>query len=130
MAKAKSILIQNGQVIDPANGYDNIADLLIINGRIEAVGTNLAAPDGSTIINAKNLIVSPGLVDPHCHLRQPGFEYKVTIYSGSRAAAAGGFTTTSKICTWVDFTTILHAISTVHEIIIESICINQSIFIF
>ena len=93
MAKAKSILIQNGQVIDPANGYDNIADLLIINGRIEAVGTNLAAPDGSTIINAKNLIVSPGLVDPHCHLRQPGFEYKETIYSGSRAAAAGGFTT-------------------------------------
>lgn len=114
MAKAKSILIQNGQVIDPANGYDNIADLLIINGRIEAVGTNLAAPDGSTIINAKNLIVSPGLVDPHCHLRQPGFEYKETIYSGSRAAAAGGFTT---VCSMANTKPVVDSLETLQTIL-------------
>ncbi len=93
MAKAKSILIQNGRIIDPAHGHDDISDLLVINGRIEAIGHNLAAPNGSTIIDANKLIVCPGLVDPHCHLRQPGFEYKETILSGSRAAAAGGFTT-------------------------------------
>ena len=89
----KDLLIRQGRVIDPATNHDAIADVLIIAGRIEAVGANLGTPEGIEIIDARELVVAPGLVDPHCHLRQPGFEYKETIMSGSIAAAAGGYTT-------------------------------------
>jgi dihydroorotase len=89
----KDTLIQQGRVIDPATNHDAIADLLIQDGRIRAIGANLGAPEGIEIIDARGLVVAPGLVDPHCHLRQPGFEYKETIKSGSIAAAAGGYTT-------------------------------------
>ncbi|GAB4318426.1 MAG: dihydroorotase [Candidatus Sumerlaeia bacterium] len=86
------ILIRGGRVIDPANGRDGVFDVLIQEGRIAAVRPGIHVnPD--KVIEAAGLLVTPGLIDLHVHLRQPGFEAKETIKSGSRAAAAGGFTT-------------------------------------
>lgn len=87
-----SILIKDGRVIDPGR-FDGIADVLIDNGRIAAVGTNLSVPVGSRTIQASGKLVLPGFIDLHVHFREPGFEYKETIQSGSAAAVAGGFTT-------------------------------------
>ncbi len=85
------LLIQNGRVIDPAAGFDAIADVSIEDGRILQVGARLDAA-GAEIFDATGLIVAPGFIDMHVHLREPGFEHSETIETGSRAAAAGGFT--------------------------------------
>lgn len=86
------VLIKNGRVVDPAGGLDETLDLLVVDGRIKAMGPSLAA-DGGRVIEATRLVIVPGLIDMHVHLRQPGFEEKETIASGGRAAARGGFTT-------------------------------------
>lgn len=91
--KTKPILIQGGRVIDPNSGHDARADVLITNGKISAIGKSLGKPDGGRTIDAKGLIVAPGFIDLHTHLREPGFEEKETIATGTRAAAKGGFTT-------------------------------------
>ena len=85
------LVIRNGRVIDPASQTDCIADVLISDGRIVAVAPNLAAPAGE-VFDATGLVVAPGFIDMHVHLREPGFEHAETIESGARAAAAGGFT--------------------------------------
>src|SRR5580698_10290028 len=85
------LLIRNGRVIDPASATDKPADVLIQDGVIAAVGAGIEAP-GAEILDAAGLIVAPGFIDMHVHLREPGFEHAETIESGSRAAAAGGFT--------------------------------------
>ena len=87
-----SLLIRNGRVVDPAGGTDAVANVLIADGRIQKVGRALKAPAGAEIIDATGKVVCPGFIDIHVHLREPGFEYKETIASGTRAAAAGGFT--------------------------------------
>jgi dihydroorotase len=87
-----SLLIRNGRVVDPAGGTDAVADVLIADGRIQKVGRALKAPAGAELIDATGKVVCPGFIDMHVHLREPGFEYKETIASGTRAAAAGGFT--------------------------------------
>lgn len=87
-----SILIRGGRVIDPVRRFDATADLLLADGKVVAVGEGLATP-GARIIDATGLVVCPGLVDLHTHLREPGQEYKETVESGTRAAARGGFTT-------------------------------------
>ncbi len=86
-----SIVIKNGRVIDPASGTDRIADVLIVDGRIAGVAPNLSSPKAE-VMDATGMIVAPGFIDMHVHLREPGFEHAETIESGSRAAAAGGFT--------------------------------------
>jgi dihydroorotase len=86
------LLIRNGRVICPASDYDETADVLIEHGRISAVGPNLSTP-GVEVIDAAGLVVAPGFIDIHVHLREPGFEHAETIESGAQAAAAGGFTT-------------------------------------
>jgi len=86
-----ALLIKNGRVMDPASGHDAIADVLIEDGVIIGVGANLSK-QGAEMFDASGLIVAPGFVDMHVHLREPGFEHAETIESGSRAAAAGGFT--------------------------------------
>lgn len=86
------ILIKGGHVIDPGR-VNGVADVLIENGKIAAVGQKLAAPAGATVIQAGGQLVLPGFVDLHVHFREPGFEYKETIQSGTDAAVAGGFTT-------------------------------------
>src|ERR1700691_3596835 len=85
------LLIRNGRVIDPASATDKPADVLIQDGAIAAVGAGIAAP-GAEILDATGLIVTPGFIDMHVHLREPGFEHAETIETGARAAAAGGFT--------------------------------------
>jgi dihydroorotase len=86
-------LIRNGRIIDPANGRNEIGDLLIIDGRIADRSEIANQKSKIDEIDASNLIVAPGLIDMHVHLREPGFGWKETIESGARAAAAGGFTT-------------------------------------
>ena len=87
-----SILIKGGRIVDPGR-FVGIADVLIQDGKIAAVGSNLPAPANSRIVQAEGKLVLPGFVDLHVHFREPGFEYKETIQSGSAAAVAGGFTT-------------------------------------
>ena len=87
------ILIKGGHVVDPGR-FCGPGDVLIDDkGTIAAVGSGVQVPAGCTTIDAQGLLVLPGLVDLHVHFREPGFEYKETIYSGSAAAVAGGFTT-------------------------------------
>src|SRR5665647_136032 len=86
------LLIKGGQVIDPANDINEVMDILIEDGKIIKIAADLSAAD-CHIINANGKLVCPGFIDMHVHLREPGFEYKEDIASGTRAAAAGGFTT-------------------------------------
>ncbi|HEX2032708.1 MAG TPA: dihydroorotase [Chloroflexota bacterium] len=91
------ILIRGGRVVDPANGVDTVADVLLRDGTVLEVGRGaggrgVGAPEGARTIEAAGLVVAPGFVDLHTHLREPGFEEKETIHSGTLAAAAGGFT--------------------------------------
>ncbi len=88
---ADTFLFTGARVLDPAACTDQTADVRIAGGLIDAVGTDLA-PEGAEEIDARGLVLAPGLVDLHTHLRQPGFEHKETIETGSRAAAAGGYT--------------------------------------
>lgn len=89
----KAILIKGGRVIDPVQGIDEVTDLLVSGRKILAMGKGLEAPAGTEILNAEKLIVCPGFIDLHCHLREPGQEDKETIATGTGAAARGGFTT-------------------------------------
>ncbi|MBR0285386.1 MAG: dihydroorotase, partial [Selenomonadaceae bacterium] len=86
------LLIKGGRVIDPKNRMDEVADVLIEGGKIKEIGKDLKA-DGAKIVDAKGKIVTPGLIDMHVHFREPGQEAKEDFLSGSKAAAAGGFTT-------------------------------------
>ncbi len=87
-----SMLIKGGRVVDPVNGFDGVADVLIEKGIVSAIGENLPVGEDTEIINAENHIVVPGLVDMHCHLREPGYEYKEDVASGTKSALGGGFT--------------------------------------
>jgi dihydroorotase len=85
-------MIKGGRVIDPANGIDQVLDILIENGVISKLGEDLGANKGLEVIDAGGRIVTPGLIDIHVHLREPGREDEETIATGTRAAAKGGFT--------------------------------------
>src|SRR4051794_4391707 len=85
-------LLKGGRVIDPANGRDGVFDLLIDGSRIIRVGRDLPA-DGAKVVDVPSgLVIVPGLIDMHVHLREPGQEHKETVASGTAAAVAGGFT--------------------------------------
>lgn len=87
-----NLLIKNGRVIDPSQGFDDVADVLVEAGVVKEIGKDLKAPGGVKTVDAGGKYVVPGLIDMHVHLRDPGLEYKEDIVSGTRAAAAGGFT--------------------------------------
>ena len=89
------LLLKSGRVINPAEKFDKIADVLVEDGKIKAIGENLAA-DGAEVYDAAGKVVTPGLIDLHVHFREPGQEAKEDFESGANAAAAGGFTT---VCT-------------------------------
>jgi dihydroorotase len=89
---AMDILVRGGRLIDPYSGVDQLLDLLVSDGLIAATGVDLATA-GAHVFDARGKIVTPGLVDMHVHLRDPGLTAKEDIASGSRSAAAGGFTT-------------------------------------
>ena len=86
------LVIKGGRVINPGKNMDSVCDILIENGKIAAMGAGLPV-DGCQVYDAAGLIVTPGLIDMHVHLREPGLEAKEDIVSGTQAAAAGGFTT-------------------------------------
>jgi dihydroorotase len=88
---SSSILIQNGAIIDPSQSLEARSGLLIRDGRVAEISENINA-DSVERFDASDLIVAPGFIDLHVHLREPGYEYKETIASGARAAVAGGFT--------------------------------------
>jgi dihydroorotase len=88
----RAMLIRGGRVVDPSQGIDAVLDLLLDDGRVARLGEALDAPEGAEVVDAGGLVVAPGLIDVHVHLREPGGEHKETIASGARAAVAGGFT--------------------------------------
>lgn len=88
---ASSLLVKNGIIIDPSQSLEARRDLLIRDGRVAEIAESISA-EGVETFDAAGLIVAPGFIDLHVHLREPGFEYKETIESGARAAVAGGFT--------------------------------------
>jgi len=90
---ARPILIRGGRLLDPAQGLDRKLDVLLAEGRVARLGEGLDAPETAEVLEAAGMVVTPGLIDVHVHLREPGEERKETIASGARAAAAGGFTT-------------------------------------
>lgn len=91
-----TILIKNGRLVDPASDRDERVDILIKGDSIEKIGRNLSTTGAERVIDAEGLVVAPGLIDVHTHLREPGFEWKETIRTGTMAAARGGFT--SVVC--------------------------------
>jgi dihydroorotase len=86
-----ALLLRGGRIVDPAAGLDLVADVVVRDGRIVEIGQDLKIPKGETIECAEKVVL-PGLVDAHAHLREPGREDEETVYSGTRAAAHGGFT--------------------------------------
>ncbi len=87
-----SLLIRGGRVIDPSQSIDAVRDVLVVDGVLAEVAEGIDPPEGAREIDAQGLVVTPGLIDVHVHLREPGGEHKETIATGARAAAAGGFT--------------------------------------
>lgn len=85
-------LIKGAHAVDPQVALDDVVDVVVEGDRIAAVGSNLSAPEGVTVVDGTGRYLVPGLVDMHVHFRDPGFEYKETIETGSRAAVHGGFT--------------------------------------
>ena len=85
-----NLLVRGGRVIDPANDFDDEADVLIRDGRIARLGPEIAAEPDVEVVDAAGMTVTPGFIDVHVHLREPGAEHKETIASGTAAAAAGG----------------------------------------
>jgi dihydroorotase len=92
---SKNLLIHGGRIVDPSQGIDDMGELLISNNEIARLSTQqgIASPENCLEIDAGGMVVCPGFIDIHCHLRQPGFEEKETIATGTKAAAKGGFTT-------------------------------------
>jgi len=87
-----NLLIKNGRIIDPSQKLDETCDLLVENGTVKQIGKNIMAPADVQTIDAGGCYVTPGLIDMHVHLRDPGLEYKEDIVSGTKSAVAGGFT--------------------------------------
>ena len=90
---SEALMIKGGRIIDPGTMTDTVGDVLIEAGRVVNIGTARKTPAGCRVLNVAGLIVCPGFIDLHCHLREPGFEDKETIATGVRAAAKGGYTT-------------------------------------
>ena len=93
MSDRPAVLMHGGRLVDPSQNIDEPRDVLILGGKVESVERGIAGPDDAERIDCSGLVVAPGLVDVHVHLREPGGEHKETIRTGAIAAAAGGFTT-------------------------------------
>jgi dihydroorotase len=91
-APGPPLFLRGGRVLDPASGVDAVQDVLLAGGVIQRLGPGLPVPEGAEVIDLAGKVVCPGFIDIHVHLREPGEEYKETVATGTRAAAAGGFT--------------------------------------
>ncbi len=89
---SRPLLIKGGRIVDPSQDLDDVLDLLLVNGAVFSLVENAGPAVDAREIDATGMVVTPGLIDPHVHLREPGQEHKETIATGARAAAAGGFT--------------------------------------
>ncbi|HEV8125157.1 MAG TPA: dihydroorotase [Gemmatimonadales bacterium] len=87
-----AILLKGGRVVDPSQDHDGVADLLLIDGKVEKLARNIGGPDGAEIVDVSGKVVAPGLIDLHVHFREPGQEDLETVATGAMAAVAGGFT--------------------------------------
>ena len=110
------ILIKNGRIINPADGTDKVSDMLVEDGIVKEISQNINT-SADKVIDANKMWVTPGFIDLHVHLREPGFEHKETIATGSRAAAAGGYTT---VCCMPNTKPVTDSIETVEYIKKES----------
>ena len=86
------LLLKGARVIDPSRNLDAPMDVLVEDGKIAGCKPGIKAPSGAKVLNLTDMILAPGLIDMHTHLREPGYEYRETVASGSAAAVAGGFT--------------------------------------
>ena len=86
------ILLKGGRVVDPSQSLDDTRDVLLVDGQVASLGASVDAPEDAQTIDCSGLVVTPGLIDVHVHLREPGEEHKETIATGAASAAAGGFT--------------------------------------
>lgn len=86
------ILFRGARIVDPSQGLDAVSDLYVLDGKVAGIGADLGTPDDARVVDAAGLVLAPGLVDVHVHLREPGQEEKETIATGAASAVAGGFT--------------------------------------
>ncbi len=114
--------IKNGRIIDPANDRDEVADLVVVDGKIAPVGSPV--PQGAAEINASGRVVAPGLIDIHVHLREPGQSHKETIRTGTLAAAAGGFTSVVAMPNTSPTADSAATITWIHEKAAREACVN------
>ena len=89
---SKALLLRGGRVVDPSQKLDAKRDVLLVDGKVAKVRARIDAPEGARVVDCAGLVVTPGLIDVHVHLREPGEEHKETIATGAASAAAGGFT--------------------------------------
>jgi dihydroorotase len=89
---SRDVLLKGGRIVDPSQGLDAVGDVLLRGGVVESCGGAIATPDGADVVDCAGLIVAPGFIDVHVHLREPGREDVETVASGAHAAVAGGFT--------------------------------------
>ncbi len=89
---SEALLLRGGRVVDPSQKLDDKLDVLVVDGRVAKLGKRVRAPEHARVVDCKGLVVAPGLIDVHVHLREPGEEHKETVATGAHAAAAGGFT--------------------------------------
>ncbi|TAK63485.1 MAG: dihydroorotase, partial [Bacteroidetes bacterium] len=118
------ILLKHGHVIDPTRGIDSETDILIVNGVIEKMHTKISDGKDAEVHDLKGKIVSPGFMDMHVHLREPGFEHKETIETGTLAAAHGGFTA---VCCMPNTNPAIDSASIVRDIILKSAQVHNGV---
>src|SRR5438067_8032041 len=116
MAGRGDLLLRGGRVVDPLNGIDQVDDVLIRDGRIAAVGLQTSS-DRIKQLDCRGLVVCPGFIDLHTHLRFPGLPEKETMASGTAAAAAGGFTT---ICAMANTRPVVDRVEVLEEVLAEA----------
>ena len=89
---SEKIVLKGGRVVDPSQTMDDTRDILLVDGTVAGLAPTIDAPEDAKVIDCSGLVVTPGLIDVHVHLREPGEEHKETIATGAASAVAGGFT--------------------------------------